>query len=63
MAKTSLEGSSDARESRRLSTLLEVSQALSGTLNQRSALHKVLEILTKHHGYIRSLVKIGRAHV
>ena len=56
MAKTSAESGSDARESRRLSTLLEVSQALSGTLNQRSALHKVLEILTKHHGYIRSLV-------
>ena len=67
MAKTSLEGSSDARESRRLSTLLEVSQALSGTLNQRSALHKVLEILTKHHGYIRSLVTLlhdnGELHI
>jgi hypothetical protein len=31
-----------ARESRRLSTLLEVSQSLSGTLNLRSALHKAL---------------------
>ncbi len=46
----------NARESRRLSTLLEVSQALSGTLNMRSALHRVLEILTKHHGTVRSLV-------
>ena len=45
-----------ARESRRLSTLLEVSQALSGTLNLRSALHRVLEILAKHHGTVRSLV-------
>src|SRR3954462_4332365 len=45
-----------ARESRRLSTLLEVSQALSGTLNLRSALHRVLEILAKHHGTIRSLI-------
>src|SRR3954470_827809 len=45
-----------ARESRRLSTLLEVSQALSGTLNLRSALHRVLEVLTKHHGIIRSMV-------
>jgi Nif-specific regulatory protein len=45
-----------ARESRRLSTLLEVSQALSGTLNLRSALHRVLEILAKHHGIVRSLV-------
>jgi len=45
-----------ARESRRLSTLLEVSQALSGTLNLRSALHRVLEVLAKHHGIVRSLV-------
>jgi Nif-specific regulatory protein len=47
-----------ARESRRLSTLLEVSQALSGTLNLRSALHRVLEILAKHHGTVRSLVTL-----
>jgi Nif-specific regulatory protein len=57
----------DARESRRLSTLLEISQALSGTLNLRSALHRVLEILAKHHGYVRSLVTLlqdnGELHV
>jgi len=47
-----------ARESRRLSTLLEVSQALSGTLNLRSALHRVLEILGKHHGTVRGLVTL-----
>jgi Nif-specific regulatory protein len=47
-----------ARESRRLSTLLEVSQAFSGTLNLRSALHKVLEILAKHHGAVRSMVTL-----
>ena len=47
-----------ARESRRLSTLLEVSQALSGTLNLRSALHKVLEVLAKHHGAVRSMVTL-----
>jgi Nif-specific regulatory protein len=46
----------DTRESRRLSTLLEVSQALSGTLNLRSALHRVLEILARHHGTVRSMV-------
>src|SRR3954469_10807054 len=45
-----------ARESRRLSTLLEISHALSGTLNLRSALHRALEILAKHHGTIRSLI-------
>src|SRR6187455_318314 len=57
----------DARESRRLSTLLEISQALSGTLNMRSALHRALEILAKHHGSVRSLVTMlhdnGELHV
>src|SRR5258707_5120327 len=48
------------REARRLSTLLEVSQALSGTLNLKSALHRVLEILAKHHGTVRSLVVMMR---
>jgi Nif-specific regulatory protein len=56
-----------ARESRRLSTLLEVSQALSGTLNLRSALHRVLEILAKYHGTVRSMVTLlqeqGQLHV
>jgi len=37
-------------------TLLEISQALSGTLNMRSALHRVLEVLAKHHGTVRGLV-------
>src|SRR5882762_4191941 len=46
------------REVRRLSTLLEVSQALSGTLNLKSALHRVLEILARHHGAIRSIVTL-----
>src|SRR3954471_365562 len=50
----------NARESRRLSTLLDVSHALSGTLNLRSALHRVLEVLAKHHGSVRSLVVIQR---
>src|SRR3954462_10208824 len=48
------------REPRRLSTLLEVSQALSGTLNIKSALHRVLEILGRHHGAIRSMVTMLR---
>src|SRR6188472_1047223 len=48
----------DTRETRRLATLLEVSQALSGTLNLKSALHRVLEILGKHHGAIRSVVTL-----
>jgi Nif-specific regulatory protein len=49
-----------ARESRRLSTLLEISQALSGTLNLRAALHRVLEILAKYHGTVRGIVTLLR---
>ena len=48
----------DTRDGRRLATLLDVSQALSGTLNLKSALHKVLEILGKHHGAVRSMVTL-----
>ena len=48
----------DSRETRRLATLLEVSQALSGTLNLKSALHRVLEILAKRHGALRSMVTL-----
>jgi len=46
------------REARRLSTLLDVSQALSGTLNLKASLHHVLEILARHHGAVRGLVSI-----
>ena len=60
MAKTrpSSPAAVHARESRRLSTLLEVSQALSGTLNLRAALHRVLEILAKYHGTVRGMVTL-----
>jgi len=47
-----------AREVRRLSSLLEVSQALSGTLNLKASLHRVLEILARHHGALRGIVSI-----
>jgi Nif-specific regulatory protein len=47
-----------AREARRLSTLLEVSQALSGTLNLKASLHRVLEILARHHGAVRGIVSL-----
>src|SRR5262245_20281180 len=47
-----------AREARRLSTLLEVSQALGGTLNLKASLHRVLEILARHHGAIRGIVSL-----
>jgi len=47
-----------SREIRRLMTLLEASQALSGTLDLRSALHRVLEILERHHGAIRATLAL-----
>ena len=45
-----------AGEIRKLSTLLEASQALSATLDLETALHRVLEILGRHHGALRSTV-------
>ncbi|HEY6333820.1 MAG TPA: GAF domain-containing protein, partial [Blastocatellia bacterium] len=45
-------------EVRKLTSLLEMSQALSGTLNIKAALHKVLEVLERHHGMIRSAVTL-----
>src|SRR5438876_5259904 len=48
----------DTRETRRLATLLEMSQALSGTLNLKAALHRLLEILAKRHGAVRSIVTL-----
>jgi Nif-specific regulatory protein len=47
-----------APEIRRLSSLLDVSQALSGTLNLKSAFHRVLEILSRHHGAVRGIVTL-----
>ena len=47
-------------EIRKLSTLLEISQALSGTLNLKAGLHRVLEVLEKHHGLVSSAVMLLR---
>ena len=41
-----------------MSSLLEVSQALSGTLNLKASLHRVLEILARHHGAVRGIVSV-----
>jgi Nif-specific regulatory protein len=49
-----------ARDARRLSTLLEVSQALSGTLNLKSSMQRVLQILIRHHGVVRGMVTLLR---
>lgn len=43
-------------EVRKLSTLLEASEALSATLDLKLGLNRVLEILSRHHGAIRSFV-------
>jgi len=48
----------DSREGRRMATLLEMSQALSGTLNLRPSLQRLLEILAKGHSAIRSVVTL-----
>src|SRR4249919_2569240 len=47
-----------AGEVRKLSTLLEASQALSGTLDLKESLQRVLEILGRHHGAVRSTVAL-----
>src|ERR687892_1204274 len=49
-----------ARDARRLSTLLEVSQALSGTLNLKAGMQRVLAILIRHHGVVRGMVTLLR---
>ena len=58
--------STATRDARRLSTLLEVSQALSGTLNLKAAMQRVLVILMRHHGVVRGMVTLlreGELHV
>ena len=55
---TSSDRTTSAGEIRKLTTLLEVSQALSGTLDFKAALHRVLEILSRHHGALRSTVAL-----
>jgi Nif-specific regulatory protein len=41
---------------RRLATLLDTSQALTGTIDLKAGLHRVLEVLGRHHGAVRSSV-------
>ena len=45
-------------EIRKLTTLVDVSQALSGTLNLKAALHRALEILESHHEVVRGSVTL-----
>jgi Nif-specific regulatory protein len=45
-------------EVRKLTSLLDMSQALSGTLKLKDALHRVLEILERHHNVVRGAVAL-----
>src|SRR5215831_10243063 len=46
------------REIQNLTTLLDVSQALSSTLDLKTALHRVLEKLERHHEVLRGAVTL-----
>ncbi len=48
----------ESRESKKLSSLLELNKALTGTLNLKHSLHRVLEILEQRHGAFRSTVML-----
>ena len=61
-AKSGTDASIVARDARRLSTLLEVSQALSGTLNLKASMQRVLSILVRHHG-VRFVTAVSGAIV
>src|SRR5881409_2748683 len=45
-------------EIRKLTSLLEVSQALANATNFKASLHRVLEILEKSHDAVRSAVAL-----
>src|SRR4051812_20624594 len=45
-------------EIQKLASLLDMSQALSGTLKLKDALHRVLEILERHHSVVRGAVTL-----
>jgi Nif-specific regulatory protein len=51
-----------AGEVRKLSTLLEVSQALSATADLNDGLRRILEILGRHHGAVRGTVALLDEH-
>src|SRR5687768_5987047 len=59
-SKSGADANTTTRDARRLSTLLEVSQALSGTLNLKAGMQRVLGILMRHHGVVRGMVTLLR---
>jgi Nif-specific regulatory protein len=50
----------ESNEARKLATLLAVSHALSGTLNLKHSLHRILEILERSQNMFRSAVTLLR---
>jgi Nif-specific regulatory protein len=48
-----------SKEIQKLTTLLQISQALSGTLDLKSALIEVFETLSRHHDAVRALVVLS----
>ncbi len=59
-AKSGADATTAARDARRMSTLLEMSQALSGTLNLKAAMQRVLATLIRHHSVVRGMVTLVR---
>jgi Nif-specific regulatory protein len=45
-----------SKEIQKLSTLLQISQALSGTLDLKAALQEVLDTLARHHDAVQSVI-------
>jgi len=48
----------ESADIKNLTTLLEMSQPLSSSLNLKHSLHRVLEILEKRHGVLRSIITL-----
>src|SRR3954471_8679202 len=53
-----LGGGRPSGEIRKLTSLLEVSQALANATNFKASLHRVLEILEKSHDAVRSAIAL-----
>ena len=58
MANTNVRPGNHTNEIRRLATLLEVSQALSGALSLKTVLHSLLELLERRHQVAGSTVTL-----
>ena len=58
MANTNVRPGNHTNEIRRLATLLEVSQALSGALSLKTVLHSLVELLERRHQVAGSTVTL-----